>query len=416
MSPPTSSPRSPDPVTEVSVTGPTVLFTLSGADRPGVSRTLFGALADYPLIVVDVEQVVIRGQLILATLLAAEASANGDTFVAAIETGQRVAAELDMVIAVVHGEGDPGSLVTNRVHVTLLGAPLRPVALSAITGIIASHGGNIDRIERLAAYPVTALELDVSGADPMRLRADLTAQAASWGVDIAVQRTGLHRRAKRLVVIDVDSTLIQGEVIEMLAELAGCGPQVAAITEAAMQGDTDFEEALRQRVQLLAGLPASVLDEVRDQVQLAPGARTLVRTLKRLGFRCAVVSGGFTAITDHLARDLGLDYSAANDLVIRNGVITGELAGPIVDRAGKAAALRRFAEDAGVTLGQTVAIGDGANDLDMLSIAGLGIAFNAKPVVQQLADTSVNVPYLDSILFLLGISREEIDAADMAEA
>jgi phosphoserine phosphatase len=255
--------------------------------------------------------------------------------------------------------------------------------------------------------------MDVSGADPVQLRLSLTSAASSSGVDIAVQRTGLHRRAKRLIVMDVDSTLIQGEVIEMLAQLAGCVEEVQRITEAAMKGDLDFEQSLRARVQLLAGLKESAFDQVSRELQLAPGARTLVRTLHRLGYQCGIVSGGFTQVTDPLAAQLGLDFSAANTVEVRDGRLTGALVEPVVDRAGKADALVRFAREARVPLAQTVAIGDGANDLDMLARAGLGIAFNAKPTVRAAADTAVNVPYLDSILFLLGISREEIEAADL---
>lgn len=399
--------------TEVTGFDETVLLTISGADRPGVSKALFGALSKHDLLILDVEQIVLRSQLILATLVAPAPKAPPDVLSEAMVTAQRVVADLAMELTVVHGTGDPSSVDQDRVHVTLLGSPLVPGALAVIATRIAESGGNIDRIERLAAYPVTALEMDVSGADPEALRASLTGAAASSGVDIAVQRTGLHRRAKRLVVMDVDSTLIQGEVIEMLAELAGCQDQVGKITEAAMRGELDFERSLRARVALLAGLEVVALDEVRRRVQLAPGARTLVRTLKRVGYHCGIVSGGFSQITDHLVADLGLDFSAANTLQIKGDVLTGELTGPIIDRAGKAAALRRFADESGVPLPQTVAIGDGANDLDMLVAAGLGVAFNAKPMVRAAADTAVNVPYLDSILFLLGISRDEIDAADL---
>jgi len=215
--------------------------------------------------------------------------------------------------------------------------------------------------------------------------------------------------------MDVDSTLVQGEVIDMLAEEAGCLPEVRGVTEAAMRGELDFEQSLRRRVALLAGLEESALDRVYDRVELAPGARTLVRTLRRLGYRFAIVSGGFTRITDRIAADLGIDYAAANELEVRDARLTGRLVGPVVDRAGKAEALRRFAAEAGVPRTATVAIGDGANDLDMLASAGLSVAFNAKPVVQQAADTAVNVPYLDAIIYLLGISREEVEAAD-AEA
>ncbi len=212
--------------------------------------------------------------------------------------------------------------------------------------------------------------------------------------------------------MDVDSTLVQGEVIEMLAERAGCLDDVARVTEAAMRGELDFEESLRERVALLAGLDASALDKVYDAIVLSPGARTLVRTLKRLGYRFAIVSGGFTQVTDRIADDLGIDFAAANELEVVDGKLTGRIVGPVVDRAGKADALRRFAAEVGVSQAATVAIGDGANDLDMLAAAGLGIAFNAKPVVQKAADTAVNVPYLDAILYLLGISREEVEAAD----
>jgi phosphoserine phosphatase len=215
--------------------------------------------------------------------------------------------------------------------------------------------------------------------------------------------------------MDVDSTLVQGEVIEMLAEHAGVREQVAAVTEAAMRGELDFEQSLRARVALLEGLPARAIDAVRRAVVLTPGARTLVRTLKRLDYRVAIVSGGFTQVTDDLVRELGLDYSAANTLEVLDGRLTGRLVGPVVDRAGKAAALRRFATEAGVPLAQTVAIGDGANDLDMIAAAGLGIAFNAKPVVRAAADAAVTVPYLDPVLYLLGISREDVEEADRAD-
>ncbi|HET9944728.1 MAG TPA: phosphoserine phosphatase SerB, partial [Actinomycetes bacterium] len=282
-------------------------------------------------------------------------------------------------------------------------------------GCVADYGGNIDRIVLIARYPVTAVELEVSGVDPVVLRRQLALTASALGVDVAVERAGLHRRAKRLVVMDVDSTLVQGEVIEMLAEHAGCAPEVAAVTERTMRGELDFAESLRARVRLLAGVPATALEDVRRELVLARGARTFVRTLKRLDYRIAVVSGGFTQVTDALVADLGIDYSAANTLEVVDGRLTGDLVGPLVDRAGKAAALERFAAEAGVPVAQTVAIGDGANDLDMLARAGLGIAYNAKPVVREAADAALNVPYLDAILFLLGISREEIEDADAAE-
>jgi phosphoserine phosphatase len=305
--------------------------------------------------------------------------------------------------------------VGGRSHVTVLGHPLRPAALGAIAGCIADYGGNIERIVRIARYPVTAVELEVSDADLAVLRPQLSLTAAAQQVDVAIERAGLHRRAKRLVVLDVDSTLVQGEVIETLAAAAGCQTEVAEVTARAMRGEIDFAESLRARVEQLAGVPATVLDDVRRDLVLAPGARTFVRTLKRLDYRLAVVSGGFTQVTDALVADLGIDYAAANVLEIHEGRLTGQLVGPVLDRAGKAQALLRFAADAGVPPSQTVAIGDGANDLDMLSVAGLGIAYNAKPVVRAAADAAVSVPYLDAILFLLGISREEVEDADAAD-
>jgi phosphoserine phosphatase len=259
---------------------------------------------------------------------------------------------------------------------------------------------------------VTSLEMLVSGADGEALRAALSRAASVEGVDIAIERAGLHRRSKRLVVFDVDSTLIIGEVIEMLAAHAGCEAEVAAVTEAAMRGELDFAESLRQRVATLAGLDAAVIDKVRDGLVLTPGARTLIRTLKRMGYRCAIVSGGFTQVTDHLVDLLDLDFAAANTLDIVDGKLTGRVVGEIVDREGKARALTRFAAEAGVPMSQTVAVGDGANDIDMLTAAGLGIAFNAKPALRAVADTSLNQPYLDAVLFFLGISRDEVEEAD----
>ncbi|MGH8969173.1 MAG: phosphoserine phosphatase SerB [Actinomycetes bacterium] len=392
-------------------TGPaTLLVTVTGRDRPGVTSALFETLARFDVEVLDVEQVVIRGRLILGVLVAR--AANEGTVRAAL-TGALTPLGMDVEVAA--GSGDHGPRRRGRSHVTVVGHPLLPAAMGGIAGRIADYGGNIDRIMRIARYPVTAVELEVSGADPADLRSRLSLAAASLGVDVAVERSGLHRRAKRLVVMDVDSTLVQGEVIEMLAARAGCADEVAAVTEAAMRGDVDFAESLRRRVRMLKGVEATVLDAVRRDLLLAPGARTFVRTLKRLDFRFAIVSGGFTQVTDPLAADLGIDYAAANTLEIVDGRLTGRLVGPVLDRGGKADALERFAREAGVAVSQTVAIGDGANDLDMLGRAGLGIAFNAKPVVRRAADTTLNVPYLDAILFLLGISREEIEAADEEE-
>ncbi len=402
--PGTSSATGPDGGTAMAQT---LLITVTGTDRPGVTSTVFSTLAAFGVTVLDIEQIVLRGRLVLGVLVTVPR--DWKALRAAIE---RVAGDLGMQVEVDRGTGDSSEPPEGRSHVTLLGMPLRPAPVAAIAGRIADTGANIDRIERMARYPVTAIEMHVSGVQPERLRAVLAEEAATQSVDVAVQPASLLRHGMRLVVMDVDSTLVQGEVIEMLADRAGCLDQVRAVTEAAMRGELDFEASLRERVALLRGLPASALDEVYDAIVLAPGARTLVRTLKRLGYRFAIVSGGFTAVTDRIVADLGIDFAAANELEVVAGRLTGQLVGPVVDRAGKAQALRRFAAEAGVALRATVAVGDGANDLDMLSAAGLGIAFNAKPVVQQAADTAVNVPYLDAIVYLLGISREEVEAAD----
>lgn len=385
----------------------TLLATLIGADRPGVTSHLFSCLDDLDVAVLDVEQVVVRGQLTLAVLLAA-----GEHSEALEARVAKVAYDLGMTVSTSLGSGDSSRNRIGRAAVTALGQPLTAAQVSSVTSAIAATGANIDRIRRLSRYPVTTIEFEVSGADLGRLRRDLVGISSEQGVDLAVSPSGLARRGRRLVVLDVDSTLIQDEVIELLAAHAGRAEEVHAVTEAAMRGELDFAESLRQRVAVLAGLPERVMDEVAAAVRLTPGARTLVRTLHRLGFTVALVSGGFTPIVMSIARDLRIRHVRANELEIVDGHLTGRLVGEVVDRAGKAAALREFAATEGLPLSRTVAIGDGANDLDMLQAAGLGVAFNAKPVVRSQADTSVNVPYLDTVLFLLGISREEIEEAD----
>ena len=386
-----------------------VLVTVTGRDRPGVSAALFDAIGPFADAVVDVEQVVIRGRLTLGVLVRA---VDVGELRAAVDA---VANDLDLDAEVI--EAPPSADRTHRRHqVTVLGHPVSPQAFSALVHTTAAHGANIDRIVRLAKYPTSAFELVVSGGEPLALRAALAGVSAEHRVDIALQPLDLGRRAKRLVMMDVDSTLIQGEVIEMLAAAAGpdAEREVAALTTRAMAGELDFETSLRARVALLKGLPVSALDEVRSRVDLAPGAKTLVRTLKRLGHQVGVVSGGFSHVVDELARQLDLDFARSNELEVVDGVLTGVVLGEVIDRAGKAAALVEFAELAGVPLAQTVAVGDGANDLDMLAAAGLGIAYNAKSVVREAADASVTVPYLDAVLFLLGISRDEVEEADLA--
>jgi phosphoserine phosphatase len=404
----------------VDSTAPTFLLTVTGADHPGVTAALFAALAGTapaPVEVVDVEQVVVHGQLALGVvvreILAEDGGVPAEPGVLLERLGvlaSEVSTATGMQVAVETSAAGSGTEERpgRPHHVIVLGRPVPPAAVAGAAQAIAAVGGNIDAIRRLSDYPVTSFELTVSGARSTELRTALATVAAETGTDIAVEQVGLARRSKRLIVLDVDSTLVRGEVIDELAARAGRAAEVARITAAAMNGELDFEESLRARVAALAGLPASVLDEVREHLVLTPGARTLIRTLQRLGFRCGIVSGGFSQITDPLAATLGLDFAAANTLEVADGKLTGGLVGEVVDRAGKARALARFAAQYGIPLEQTVAVGDGANDLDMLNAAGLGIAFNAKPVVRAQADAALNQPYLDAVLQVLGFTREEV--------
>jgi phosphoserine phosphatase len=380
-----------------------LLVTVTGRDHPGVTAALLDAM--HGAEVSDIEQVVVHGRLLLGLVLEDD-SPGLRADLAHTASGLDVEVEFTVL-----DEPEPAHAAA-RHHVTVLGLPLPPQALAAVARRLADCGANIEQVSRLSSYPAASYALVVSGGDTDRLRTELAAEAVAQRVDIAVERASLYRRARRLVVMDVDSTLVQGEVIEMLAAEAGCEAEVAQVTSAAMAGELDFAQSLRARVALLEGLPMDAVDRVRKAVRLTPGARTLVRTLKRLGYAVAIVSGGFTAVTDDLVTELGLDHAMANELEVLDGRLTGRVVGPVVDRAAKASALRRFAELEGLAVEQTVAIGDGANDLDMLEAAGLGIAFNAKPIVREAADTALSVPYLDAVLFLLGIPREEIEASD----
>lgn len=389
----------------------TLAATITGHDRPGMTVQLMDAIARTGAEVLDFEQVVVREQLILALLLG---SLPDDVS----ELTDRLAgtcARLGVTLQIREGVGDNPPR-PKRVIVTLLGRPLLARHVAAAASVISSHGGNIDRGRRLSRQPMTSVEWWVSHAEVADLRPALATAAAEAGFDVAVSPAGLSRQGRRLVVMDVDSTLIRDEVIEMLAARAGREAEVAAVTAAAMRGELDFAASLHQRVAALAGLPESIFDEVRAQLRLTPGARTLVGTLQDLGFAIGLVSGGFIEVVGPLAADLGIRHVHANSLEVVDGVLTGRVQGPVVDRAAKAETLKRFAAEEGLPLSRTVAIGDGANDLDMLAVAGLGVAFNAKPAVRASADTSLNLPYLDAVLFLLGFSREEVvDAAAARE-
>lgn len=393
-----------------------VLVTVTGTDKPGVNSVLFAVLTRHDVDILDVEQVVIGGRIVLGVLVATTEDPES------LQEGvEQAMASIGMSVDVEVGADTVGSRGRDSTHVVLvLGRPVTARAFTEVSRTLATLDVNIDNIRRTADYPVTCLELQVSVPDDTddadaQLRAALVELSADSQVDIAVERRGIARRAKRLVVFDVDSTLIQGEVIELLAEHVGCAQQVRDVTEAAMRGELEFGEALRRRVELLAGLPADVLGEVARGLELTPGARTTIRTLRRLGYHCGVVSGGFTQIVQPLADELGIDFCIANQLEVADGVVTGRLLGPMVDRAAKAAALRRAAEEFGVPIEQCVAVGDGANDIDMLAAAGLGVAFNAKPALREVADTAINQPFLDIVLFVLGVTRDEVEAADAAD-
>ena len=388
----------------------TGLILLSGIDAPGISSALFSTLEPFSITILDIEQVVIRSRLILTVLIDLDPA-----HAAAVESDLNECAKLlNVDIATSFSSETTQSIAqkTGLIHVIALAEKITPGAIANLASDIAATGGNIERIHRSASFPLTAIEFLVSDSHLDSLRKALGPTAKKYGIDIAIQISGLNRFARKLVVMDVDSTLISQEVIDLLAEAAGVGQEVRAITESTMRGELDFEASLRKRVALLKGQPETIIFEVAKQVTLTPGARTLIRTLNKLGHGVGLVSGGFSQVVDPIAKQLGIEHVRSNTLEIVYGVITGNLVGPIIDRAGKALALKEFANLENVSPANTIAIGDGANDLDMIAAAGLGIAFNAKPTVQAAAQSALNAPYLDSVLFILGINREDIEESE----
>ena len=390
----------------------TGLILISGVDAPGVTQALFAALEPFSITILDIEQVVIRGRLILTTLISLDPA-----HARAIEADLiEATTKLGLDLAIDFSDQPKGEPKNSNLHIIVLSENLRPAGIGALASKIAEQGGNIDRIHRTASYPLTAIEFEVSlnlNEDKLKIvQRELAEIAQNFGIDIAVEQSGLARRAKRIVLLDMDSTLIQQEVIDLLADKCGVGKEVAAITESAMRGEIDFVASLTTRVKLLAGADAAVIQSVKAGITLTPGARTLIRTLHKLGHKVGVVSGGFLDVIEPLLQELEIDFYRANRLEMVDGKLTGNLIGSIIDRTAKAEALREFAASENVNLAQTIAIGDGANDLEMLEIAGLGIAFNAKPAVRAAADSSINSPYLDSVLYLMGITRSEIEDAD----
>lgn len=387
----------------------TGLILLSGVDAPGITEMLFRVLTPFQIEIVDFEQVVIRDRLLLTVLIkfdqAHQSAIEDDVTNAFKDSGIDLAMDFSA--------GDHASGKNSNLHLVVLAEQIRPIAIAKIANLIQEYNGNIDRVRRTSDQPIIALEFDITAEfdeDSLKvLQREFAAISNECQIDIAVQRGGLIRRAKRVVLLDMDSTLIQQEVIDLLADKVGVGEKVSKITESAMRGDIDFTTSLKERVALLAGASEEIFTDVFESISLTPGALDLIKTLHKLGHKVGVVSGGFLNVIEPLLRDLQIDFYRANTLEVIDGKITGRISGPIINREAKAEALVEFARREGVELNQTIAIGDGANDLGMIEIAGLGIAFNAKPKVKLQADASISTPYLDSVLFLMGITRAEIN-------
>ena len=379
----------------------TGLILVSGEDRPGITQSLMKVLSQFSVNVIDVEQLIIRDRLLLTVLITldenhAEAVA-ADLSILQEEIG------LDIAIDFVHHEQNNEN--SELLNVVIIGESIKPIGLAAVADEIARLGGNIIAIRRTATTPVLAIELNIEipNKSIKEVQRSLAKVAITNRIDLAVEPSSRAREAKRLVLLDMDSTLIQQEVIDLLAKHAGKLDQVSQITESAMAGDLDFSQALSARVSLLAGLDQSVIELVRKEITLTNGAKELIETLHKQGHKVGVVSGGFLDVIEPILKDLKIDFYRANKLEIMNGKVTGKTEGAIIDRVAKFSSLQEFAKIEGVELSQTVAIGDGANDLDMIEAAGLGIAFNAKPKVAAAAATTISTSDLSTVLLLMGI-------------
>ena len=389
-----------------------VLITVTGVDRAGITAELLAVLSDANACLLDVEQVVVQDRLNLSFLVSLGDQKTArpvlkDLLWKARELGLHVDFDLAPV------RKPP---VKPMWALTLLSNPIGTELMTSLSRTTAQAGFNIERIQRLSSQSLASIELLLSGAAgeaEQRLRTGLYELRQRYACDLALQRETLTRRSKRLIVMDMDSTLIQQEVIDELAVTLGVQDRVSAITARAMNGELDFDQSLRERVRLLKGTPASTLKTVLDRIELTPGAEELVRVLKRLGYRTAVISGGFIEVVEPIRQKLGLDYAFANRLEVENDILTGEVLGTIINRKRKAELLESIAQTERIELDQVIAVGDGANDLDMLGRAGLGIAFNAKRTVQEQAQAAINQPSLMSILYLLGI--RDVDTLAMDE-
>jgi phosphoserine phosphatase len=406
-----------------------ILINFSGGDRPGLTSSLAAILGAYHVRILDIGQAVVHETLALAILVEVPA---GEEFTPLKKDLIVKAHDLDLKVkftpvseeAFDHWVRSQGKF---RFIISVLGRLITAEQLAKISAAISHHRLNIDRIERLSGRlsltgrtenTNACIELECSGESDsaVELRSSLMELTHQFGIDIAFQRESIYRRNRRLVAFDMDSTLIQAEVIDELAKLHGVGDQVSAITSAAMRGELDFKQSFTKRVSLLRGLPAQRVQEVLHSVPLADGAERLVSTLKMLGYKTAILSGGFTFFGKHLQLRLGIDHMVANDLEIEDGVVTGRVAGEIVDGKKKVELLEAIARTENISLDQVVAVGDGANDLPMLNIAGMGIAFHAKPLVRQSANHAVSHLGLDSILYLIGVRDRDLDKVRSSSA
>ncbi|KAF0285392.1 phosphoserine phosphatase SerB [Spiribacter sp. 1M153] len=397
-----------------------ILINISGSDRPGVTAALMGILADYPVRVLDISQAMVHENLALAILIKLSGAADSaavlkDLLYEAHQLELRV--RFQPVPANEYQQWVRGERQSAYV-LTLLGRRVTAAQIARIARVTTQHALNIEDIVRLSARsPLhdereesrACLELSLRGepSDADAMKAAFLSISREMDIDISFQEDNFYRRNRRLVVFDMDSTLIHEEVIDELAREAGVGDQVAAVTEAAMRGDIDFRDSLAQRVACLEGLDEAVLARVAERLTLTEGAERLMKTLQTLGYRTAVISGGFDFFGHHLQRRLDLDTVYANRLEIVDGRLTGQVAGPIVDGERKAQLLERLAGEMGIDLAQVIAVGDGANDLPMLRSAGLGIAFHAKPLVQKSARQAISTIGLDGVLYLMGMNDAE---------
>ena len=381
----------------------TGLILVSGEDRPGITEKLMSLLSEFSVLVLDIEQLVIRGRLILTVLISLD-----ESHASAIATDlELLEKEIGFDIAIDFAEEQDSAENPANLHVVITSDSLKPASIAVVAAELSKIQANISAIRRTSSEPLTAIELDISCPDKSikEVQKLLAVVAISHKIDLAVEQGNGLRSAKRLVMLDMDSTLIVQEVIDLLAAKAGVAEEVSAITQKAMAGEMDFAQSLQARVSLLAGLNESMLSEVRNEITLTQGAEKLIQTLHLKGHKVGVVSGGFIDVIEPILKELKIDFYRANKLQILNGKLTGKLEGEIIDRAAKLKALVEFAKNEGVQMSQTVAIGDGANDLDMIESAGLGVAFNAKPKVAAAAATTISGSDLSAVLLLMGLSN-----------